>query len=95
MYNSLTENPFSRGVAILLRKNSDIKVVNWHSDKEGRLVMINVEIENEYYTFVSLYAPNDEYCRKTFYRYAIHWIREHTINETNLIVAGDYNSYCI
>ena len=29
--------------------------------------MINLEIDNIFYSVVSLYAPNDEYNRKTFF----------------------------
>lgn len=50
----------SRGVAILLDCELDYKMINTCKDNDGRLIMINIEIENIIYTLVNVYAPNKE-----------------------------------
>ena len=60
---------------------------------EGRLIMVNVEFEDQVLSLVSLYAPNKEKNRIAFYNYAKRWIDEKTLNINNLYVAGDFNGY--
>ena len=67
--------------------------MNCIQDNDGRMLMINLEIDNIFYSVVSLYAPNDKYNRKIFYESGFKWIKEHCLNDRNLYVAGDFNSY--
>ena len=55
--------------------------------------MINVDIYNDILSLVSLYAPNDPGTQEEFFKYAWKWINKHTLNETNLLIAGDFNNY--
>jgi hypothetical protein len=40
----------SRGVAIWIKKNVELKLIDEYKDNEGRLLLINVEINNAIYT---------------------------------------------
>ena len=55
--------------------------------------MINVEIYNDILSLVSLYAPNHPGTQEDFFKHAWKWINKHTLNETNLLIAGDFNNY--
>ena len=92
MFHGLSESSASRGVAILVHKNLRCNTLNYKQDKDGRILIVNTEIDNQIFSFVSLYAPNDEYSRSAFFKYAVRWIKEHTMNERNLYIAGDFNS---
>ena len=93
IFHSLSDNASSRGVTILFGKHFSVKVLSKFNDKEGRLIMVNVEFEDQVLSLVSLYAPNKEKNRIAFYNYAKRWINEKTLNINNLYVAGDFNGY--
>ena len=60
IFHSLSDTASSRGVTILFGKYSSVKVLSKFNDKEGRLIMVNVEFEDQVLSLVSLYAPNKE-----------------------------------
>lgn len=57
----------SRGVCIMISKKSPISIIDSKSDNEGRYVMLNLELEDNFYTLLNLYAPNDEKNRNVFF----------------------------
>ena len=50
----------ARGVAILLSKNLDHKIIDSKSDKDGRIIIIQICIRDITYTIANIYAPNDD-----------------------------------
>lgn len=58
----------SRGVAIWIKKNVEFKLIDEYKDNEGRLLLINVEINNAIYTIINIYAPNNMNKRNTFFK---------------------------
>ena len=42
-----------------LKKNVEFKLIDEYKDDEGRLLLINVEINNAIYTIINIYAPNN------------------------------------
>jgi exonuclease III len=46
-------------VAIWIKKNVELKLIDEYKDNEGRLLLINVEINNAIYTIINIYAPNN------------------------------------
>uniref|UniRef100_A0A3Q3WVD3 exodeoxyribonuclease III n=1 Tax=Mola mola TaxID=94237 RepID=A0A3Q3WVD3_MOLML len=46
-----------RGVAILIRKNFNIKILKQQSDEEGRWLAIDAELFGIRYTFMNIYGP--------------------------------------
>ena len=79
----------SRGVAIWIKKNVEFKLIDEYKDNEGRLLLINVEINNVIYTIINIYAPNNMKKRNTFFKQVDIFINEYSIGQ--IILAGDYN----
>ena len=48
----------SRGVAIGINKHADIEVINKFCDNDGRLILLNVKMDNVILSLVCLYTPN-------------------------------------
>ena len=48
----------SRGVAILFKNNFKYKIHRIHKDKEGRFIIVDIEVINKRVTLVNLYAPS-------------------------------------
>ena len=53
-------NTQSRGVSIFIKNNVEFKFIDLHKDEEGRVLILNLEIDKDIYTLVNLYAPNFE-----------------------------------
>lgn len=79
----------SRGVSYFINKSLDFKLINEFCDKEGRIIIINIEIQDKIFTLVNLYAPNEVHARNQFYKKVSKLIEEHTLGA--LIVGGDMN----
>ena len=88
---SLTDSCHSRGVAILFRKDFPGKVVDCYSTKDGRLVIVNIELLGETISLVSLYTPNNETEKINFFKSVTNVIKSNCQNLNNLIV-GDFNT---
>ena len=75
-----------RGVAILISKECSYNFIFNSNDTEGRILKINVKMDNDVYSLVIVYAPDDinEFLKK---------FKELTnlIDSKNTIVAGDFN----
>ena len=50
----------ARGVGILIKKDTDIKITNKIIDKEGRYIGISFKLENEQIALINIYAPNED-----------------------------------
>lgn len=50
----------SRGVAILLNTNSDIKVLSNSGDEDGRIVAMNIKFQDTTLTIASVYSPTQD-----------------------------------
>jgi exonuclease III len=77
----------SKGVATLINPNTDHKILKEEKDKEGRWVVINLDIKGENLTIANYYGPNLD---------DTHHMEEmlNKINEwgtDNLILTGDFN----
>ena len=91
LYHSFSDSTHSRGVAIMLSKNFNGNVISSHSDHHGRLILLNIEINEQVYTLVNVYTPNDIHERIVFFRQIMCFINAHAINKSKLIIAGDFN----
>ena len=90
-YHSYTDSCHSRGVSILLSNNLKIDHVNVKTCSEGRKLLLNLSINNVYYTIVSLYTPNNIENRIQFLKQASQWIIKNSQHDSHVIVAGDMN----
>lgn len=50
----------SRGVAILFGRNFSPKILKKEKDEHGRILAVDIEVEGDIYTLVSLYAPTQD-----------------------------------
>lgn len=75
----------SGGVAVLIKQNciKSSKVV--HKDKVGRLLITDIQTNNNTFRIINIHAPNEEKGRKEMFRGLRKWINEKTI------IVGDMN----
>ena len=79
----------SRGVAILLNNTFEHKVTNTVTDKEGKYILLDIEIVNLFtITLVNLYAPNSD--DSMWYSQFLDLIKKK--RENSLIMVGDWNT---
>jgi exonuclease III len=64
-------------------------LINTYNDTDGRLILINVEINNTIFTLVCIYAPNCRSSRKSFFKEVSDKIQEYGIGIP--IVGGDFS----
>ena len=79
----------SRGVATFIDSRLEFDLLDFHKDTEGRILLLNVEIENIIYSLVNIYAPNYETDRKNFYKKLNDFINENAMGI--VILGGDTN----
>ena len=58
----------SRGVSILLNKSLNFAILDKWEDKDGRLLLINIQIDDTIFTLVCIYAPNCKTARNAFFK---------------------------
>lgn len=93
-FHAITDSSHSRGVSVLLGKKflDTIEVVSSHYCKDGRKIIVNIKLKNDdTVSIASLYAPNIESDRKTFFKNLPKWLNANTLDINNLIACGDYN----
>ena len=79
----------SRGVAILINKSLNFEIINEFQDEDGRLILLNIKIEDLIFSLVCLYAPNCRTDRNSFFKKVNNIFKEKTIGIP--IVGGDFN----
>ena len=72
-------------------KISSIILFCHHSDNNGRLLLLNLEIDKQEFTIVNVYAPNEMQDRISFFKYMKSVVDTHAVNKNRLIIAGDFN----
>ena len=77
----------SRGVAILIRKNVQVKMKRSHIDESGRYLILEIEFESLSFIISSLYAPNED--KPSFFNDLFKKVAEIPIE--NKILVGDWN----
>ena len=91
IFHCLTESAHSRGVSTLIRRSLNYNFVNMFKSNDGRRLLINIEIENEPFTIVNIYAPNVQHDQKIFFKRCENWIKQNSDATNYLIIAGDFN----
>jgi len=89
IYSHGTNN--SRGVAILVWSKHNYNISNVVRDNDGRFLLIELEINEEKYVIINLYAPtkNQTIAQKEFYALLDDKLKEYTSH--NIIIGGDFN----
>lgn len=79
----------SRGVAILIHSSVCHKVHNVYRDSDGRLLIVNIEVDRVTYSLVNIYAPNYQCDRNRFFKHLSENITQHA--QGLILLAGDFN----
>lgn len=78
-----------RGVTCLINGNSDIDVVNSSTFCDGRLLQINIIVDDQAITIFNVYAP----CNSSERKYFFTDLQERIAKTTNqVIIGGDFNT---
>ena len=83
----------SRGVACLVKHNLDLNIVHTDKDPNGRFISVNVKVDDQMFTFISIYAPNKGHERKVFFNNLNEKLKyiSQSNPETEIILGGDFN----
>ena len=76
-----------RGVAILVNSHRQVEIISQDRDDNGRLIIVNVKINNKVITIANVYAPNDD--QPSFFMSTVEKIMK--MESGNIIIAGDFN----
>ena len=79
----------SRGVMILIRPTLKAENISITNDKNGRLLIVRLILQDEEFCLANIYAPNDQKQQIQFYSELLSKLRPHA-NE-NVLVGGDFN----
>ena len=90
--HSCSRSLHGRGVCIMISNDVNYEVISSYTDDDGRMVLLNIDIDGNIYSIVSLYAPNVTNDRRTFLDNIVRWCSENALASDDLICGGDYNS---
>ena len=82
-------NTQSKGVSIYVKNNLKCKTINEIKDTEGRIILINIEINENIFTLINVYAPNQHKNRNKFFKKVQNIIENNRLGI--LILGGDMN----
>ena len=88
LYNSYGSSA-SKGASILISKTLNYDVIDYVIDKNGRFILLNIEISKNIYSLVNVYAPNDKTMRNTFFKSIDTLLRESALGIK--LLSGDFN----
>ena len=74
----------SRSVGIILSPNLNFELGSFDFDFEGRLLVLDLTIDNIDFRFINVYAPNNNLERKTF----IYNISKHLVTKRKVVLGG-------
>jgi exonuclease III len=82
----------SKGIAILIRKNLNINILDIEKDKSNRILLLKIKIDERILYLINVYAPNKEAEQITFINAISRIITKYEINNgDNVIIGGDWN----
>ena len=76
---------------MLISKQLPLDILNTHQSEDGRIILINLKIEEKELTSVNIYAPNRSKGRKPFFSKLQKWIDNFSLNKEEMILGGDFN----
>ena len=89
--NGYSDSQFSRGVSILFKETLDVKIIDKHASNDGRIIVLNVMIQEKYITYINVYAPNDEKTKHVFFDKLKRYVIQHAMYKENMYIFGDFN----
>ena len=89
--HAVTDSAHSRGVSILFNDKINVTIENKHASNDGRILLLNVDINGKSMTLINTYACNTEKQRITLFRKLKKWINLYAKHKENTVIAGDMN----
>ena len=92
IFNHGTNN--ARGVAILIKRQSEIKYFSEYNDQNGRFLILECLIHSIKHIIVNIYAPNVHKKREIFFKSVYNKLNKKfdlQDLQTHLIIGGDFN----
>ena len=90
IFHAFSNSPYARGVSVLFN-NVDVDVENVHKTQDGRILLLNIIIQNNAYTIVNVYSPNAEVERVSFFKKVKTYISKYARHIDKMILGGDFN----
>ena len=82
----------SKGLAIMIKKDIDIQILDEGKDAKGRFIYLNAKIDDNVLHLFNIYAPNKEIDQIAFINSLTHFIRSKELSLVdNCIFGGDWN----
>ena len=81
----------SRGVAILFPKQLIYTIKNQLSDEEGRLLILDVEMDTFNFVILNIYAPTKDHENEQLKFLDTMCIHLHEFGDKNVMIGGDFN----
>ena len=79
----------SRGVMTLMRPTVKGENISTTCDRNGRVLIVNLTIQDEEFCLANIYAPNDRNLQVDFYTQLTRKLRPYV--NSNLVLGGDFN----
>ena len=79
----------SWGVSILLNKTLNLAILDKWEDKDGRLLLLNIQIDDTIFTLVCISAPNYKTAKNAFFKKVRSNLKEYGTGIP--ILGGDFN----
>ncbi len=81
----------ARGVMILFKPGTDADILNVHQDDIGRVLLVEVKIQDVSFKLMNVYSPNCENSQVQFYNFLKKFMGKHIALNDNVILGGDFN----
>ena len=91
MVHSFSSSGHSRGVSILFTKDFTYHLTSKFCDNEGRMLLVNLEVNGVDYSVCNIYCPNDMSERIKFLQNMKLFVQNHAVAKNNIYIGGDFN----
>ena len=90
-FHAITDSNHSRGVSILISNKLDFNVHSTQDDNNGRILLVNIDIEGVKFTLTNIYAPNKVNERIVFFQNLSDFLEQYKLDESETVLGGDFN----
>ena len=74
-----------------MQKIYPCKIISSHKDNDGRILLVNIEINKVEYSICNVYCPNDVSDRIAFFHYVKQFVKCYATSTANTLIGGDFN----
>lgn len=81
----------ARGVAVLIKPGFDVDVLDVTNDINGRMLLLELNIQGTPFNVMNIYAPNTESSQFHFYHFIKRTLNTNINPANNILIGGDFN----